>query len=360
MPATKNRARTALLVVLAFMLTVTAPSSPAASKQRKPEANPYSEYVWPPPPDEPRIRLVDIVSKRADVEAESRFTRAMIGASPSGPYSQLARPIGCAIDSRGRILVTDAQLGAIFRFDRDARVMDVLGTTGTNRLKTPLGINVAANGRIYVADSGAQRIVVLDDDAKLQAVYGRPGELVNPTDSALSPDGTRLYVTDSKAHKIVVFDVATAKIVTTFGEAGTGEGQFNRPTSIAVDRDGSLFVVDAINARIQILTPAGEYIDTLGSLGTSPGQLVRPKDVAIDEDGRIYVSDAAFNNVQIFDGDLRLLTFIGEGGSEPGRFQVPGGIGIRNGRFAVIDQLGKRTEIFEHIAPATSGPEQTQ
>jgi YVTN family beta-propeller protein len=324
----------------------------AKPKEKAPAKDAYAEYVWPAPPDEARIRLVDILSMRADVEASSRFTRALIGASPDDLYSRLLRPIGCAFDAKGRLLVTDAQLTAVLRFDRKGRRMDVLGTTGALKLKLPMGINVGADGRIYVADAGAQRVVAFDEEGKSLAAYGRKGELVNPTDSALSPDGTRLYVTDSKANKIVVFDVATSKVLTTLGEEGAGEGQFNRPSAIAVDRDGSIFVVDAINARIQILSPDGEFLQTLGALGTAPGQFVRPKDVAIDAEGRVYVSDGAFNNVQVFDKDLQLLTFVGDAGGEPGRFQIPGGIGIGGKHFAVVDQLGARIEVFEHIPEA--------
>ncbi len=301
----------------------------AARKPAVPAADPYAAYVWPPPPDVAKIRLTGIVTRRSDVEAASRFAKALFGASPQGPYGQLVRPIGCAFDAKGRLLVSDARLGVLFRFDKEGRRMDVFGASGSVKLKSPLGVNVGAGGTIYVADSTGRRVVAYDDEGKVVRIYGRAGELVNPTDSALSPDGAKLYVTDSKANKIVVFETATARMTGSFGEAGAGAGEFNRPSAIAIDREGNLFVVDTINARIQILSPDGEYLEQFGSLGTAPGQFIRPKDVAIDAKGRVYVTDAAFNNVQIFTEELQLLTFVGEGGGQPGQFQVPGGIAIR-------------------------------
>ena len=326
----------------------------AARKPATPAADPYVAYVWPPPPDVARIRLTGIFTRRSDVEASSRLAKVLAGASPQGPYAQLVRPIGCAFDAKGRLLVSDARLGVLFRFDKTGRRMDVFGTGGSVKLKSPLGVNVGADGTIYVADSTGQRVIAYDDAGTVVRVYGRAGELVNPTDSALSPDGAKLYVTDSKANRIVVYETATARKTASFGEAGAGEGEFNHPSAIATDRDGNLYVVDAINARIQILSPDGESLEQFGTLGTAPGQFIRPKDVAIDAKGRIYVTDAAFNNVQIFNDELRLLTFVGEGGAQPGQFQVPGGIAIRGDEFAIVDQLGRRVQSFRHLDENTA------
>jgi DNA-binding beta-propeller fold protein YncE len=329
----------------------------AAGKPKAPAADLYAAYVWPPPPDVARIRLTGIVTRRTDVEAGSRFAKALAGAAPQGPYEQLVRPIGCAFDAKGRLLVSDAQLGVLFRFDKEGRRMDVFGASGSMKLKSPLGVNAGADGTIYVADSTGQRVIAYDDAGTVVRVYGRAGELVNPTDSALSPDGAKLYVTDSKANRIAVYETTTARMTASFGEAGAGEGEFNHPGAIATDRDGNLYVVDAINARIQILSPDGEFLEQLGSLGTAPGQFIRPKDIAIDAKGRVYVTDGAFNNVQIFNDELQLLTFVGGGGGEPGQFQVPGGIAVHGDEFAIVDQLGRRVQAFRHLDESAEAKE---
>ena len=361
MRSNAGRARVvgAVLGAVATALLFLFPSEiSAARKPAAPAADPYVAYVWPPPPDVARIRLTGIFTRRSDVEASSRLAKVLAGASPQGPYAQLVRPIGCAFDAKGRLLVTDAQLGVLFRFDKTGRRMDVFGASGTMKLKSPLGVNVGADGTIYVADSTGRRVVAYDDEGKVIRVYGRAGELVNPTDSALSPDGAKLYVTDSKANKIVVYETATARMTGSFGDAGAGEGEFNHPSAIATDRDGNLYVVDAINARIQILSPDGEFLEQFGSLGTAPGQFIRPKDVAIDAKGRVYVTDAAFNNVQIFNEELQLLTFVGEGGGQPGQFQVPGGIAVHGDEFAIVDQLGRRVQAFRHLDESTNAKEE--
>lgn len=334
------------------LLLGAAPASAAKDKNKKQDTeDPYAAYVWPPPPGEARIKLEEIYSGRADIEAESKFKKFLIGASPASPYDNLSKPHAVAFDPEGRILVTDWASKALLRFDRKEGRFDVLGTQGTLTLKQPLGLGVSSDGTIYVADVGLSQVLAFDPEGKLVNTFGGHGELENPTDAAPSPDGTKLYVADSKGQKIVIFDLKTAEVLSTFGSRGVDEGEFNFPTSLAFGPEGNLYVVDQLNARVQVFAPDGEFLDLFGELGSGPGSFTRPKDVAVDEVGFIYVTDNAFNNVQLFDIDFSLLTFVGQGGDGPGRFFGASGIAVRGDEFAVVDQIGHRVQVFRFIVP---------
>jgi DNA-binding beta-propeller fold protein YncE len=337
-----------------FVIVVLALTASLNAASRKEGVDPYAKYVWPPPPDAPRIRLAAILKGRADVETASRFGRLLLGAGPQNAYDWLKRPFGVAYDLHGRLLVSDAGLGALFRFDRELRKLDILGTTGALRLKNPLGITVASDGTIFVADIGLKRVVSFDSEGNVRSAYGRTGELVNPTAVAVSPDGSKVYVADSKGQKIVIFDRNTSAIVSTFGSRGAGDGEFAFPTSLAFSGSGELCVVDQVNARVQVFSPTGEYITQFGGRGVGFGNFVRPKGIAFDKDGLLYVTDAAFSNVQIFSSELRLLTFVGDPGSQPGQFQNTGAVATYKNEFAVVDQLNSRVEIFRFIGAKTT------
>lgn len=347
--------RKTLTYLLAALLVVLLAHDEAAAKKKKKKDDsaddPYAEYVWPPPPNPARIKLERVIAGRTDVEGSSKLRKALLGASPQSPYDRLRKPFAVGFDSQGRILVTDTVSAALIRFDREEERMDVFGTRGMTQLKTPLGLAMGPDDTAYVADPGLRQVVAFSPEGKLVGVYGRMGELTNPTDSALSPDGSKLYVSDSKTHQIVVFDTATAEQVATIGRRGEGPGEFNFPTSLAFGPEGNLFVVDQINSRVQVLDAEGEYVDEFGALGVGFGNFVRPKDIAIDEVGFIYVTDNAFNNVQIFDFDFTLLTYVGQGGQGPGRFHGASGIAVRGEEFAVVDQLGHRLQIFRFLVP---------
>jgi len=343
------------LLLAAVLLALAAPSEAKKSKKKSAGEEPsYAEYVWPPPPGEPRIQLEAILSSRLDVEKKgSRLKKILAGASPMGPYDQLSKPIAVAFDREGRILVSDWGSHALFRFDRQGRRLDVFGTQSAIRLKEPMGITVSADGTTYVADAGVSKVLAFDAAGELVAWYGDDGELANPTDAALSPDGGKLYVTDSKSHRIAVYDLKSRDLVATFGRAGDRNGEFAFPTALAFGPEGNLFVVDQINARVQMLDPDGEYLDHFGGRGVGFGNFIRPKGIAVDEVGFIYVADFSFNNFQLFDADFTLLTFVGEGGSGPGQFQGASDVAVQGDRIAVVEQLGHRVQVFRFLVSKT-------
>jgi sugar lactone lactonase YvrE len=317
-------------------------------------ADSFEGIVWPPPPDEPRIKLEAVLLGRLDVEARSRFRRRLATSVPQTPYDWLRKPYAVAFDADGRILVTDSGSSALLRFDRSGRRMDVFGVRSSVRLELPLGLAVGPDGVIYVADAGVGAVIAFDSEGDIRALYGQHGELTNPTDAAISPDGARLYVTDSRGHRIVVFDLDTRRSVHSFGARGSGPGEFSFPTSLDFGPTGELFVVDQLNARVQILDPEGGFLEEFGGRGIDFGRLVRPKDVVVDETGLVYVVDNAFNNIQLFDSDLALLTFVGQAGVEPGQFLGASGIAVHGEEFAVVDQLGHRLQVFQFLRPKTA------
>jgi DNA-binding beta-propeller fold protein YncE len=231
--------------------------------------------------------------------------------------------------------------------------MDVFGVRTSQPLRVPLGVTVASDGSILVADGGLQKVLAFGPDGDLLAAYGKPGDFEGPADVVASKDGATLWVTDAKKHEVVVLDRKSGNVTARFGKRGVADGELNFPGGLAQAGDGSLYVVDQINARVQVFSPSGEYLETLGGAGTTPGSFVRPKDVTVDEAGLVYVTDAAFNNVQIFDTEHRLLTFVGTGGNQPGAMKNAQGVAVRGAEFAVVDQLNRRVQVFRFLGSKT-------
>ena len=68
----------------------------------------------------------------------------------------------------------------------------------------------------------------------------------------------------------------------------------------AVAADGTLYVLDSGNFRVQAFDREGTFLRAFGKAGVNTGNFARPRGIAVDDEGRIYVSDASFNNFQIF------------------------------------------------------------
>jgi DNA-binding beta-propeller fold protein YncE len=93
------------------------------------------------------------------------------------------------------------------------------------------------------------------------------------------------------------------------GGKGTGKGQFDSPTGIAVDGNGNILVADTINGRIQKFSPSGTFVTSIGTRGKGHGQLGEPNGIAVDRAGNIYVAEASNHRVQKLASDG---TFIAE------------------------------------------------
>ena len=91
------------------------------------------------------------------------------------------------------------------------------------------------------------------------------------------------------------------------GRAGTGSGEFERPTGLALDHEGALYVVDSGNDRLEKFDRAGVFLLEFGTFGSKAGQLIEPLDACADYGFSIVVSDSRNRRWQTFDLDGNVL-----------------------------------------------------
>lgn len=304
------------------------------------------DIIWPLPPEEPRIKYVEILQSSLDVEKPS-LIKTLLEADIA---HVLRKPYGVAVDKDGRVYVTD--VGRVFIFDKKNRKVSFIGDgLGTGMLRRPIGIAISQDGRIYVADPVSDRVFVYNSKGKFITAIGHKGEFETPSGLAIDEKRRRLYVADAKKHNIRAYSLDDGSLLLTIGERGNGVGEFNFPTNIALDSTGNLYVVDTGNFRVQVFDPDGKYIKSIGSIGNTPGSFARPKGIAIDSEGHIYVVDAAFENFQIFDKEGNLLLFVGGAGVNPGEFSGPAGIFIDDeDRIYVAEQWTRRVQVLQYLS----------
>jgi DNA-binding beta-propeller fold protein YncE len=121
---------------------------------------------------------------------------------------------------------------------------------------------------------------------------------------AVAPDGT-VYVLDAGNNRIQTFD-ASGTFLGTWGSPGSGEGQLGAAFGMAVAPDGIVYVVEQTN-RVQVFAPDGTPLGAWGELGSEPGQFQEPRGIALDGQGGAYVTEWLGRRVQKF----RLLPPLG-------------------------------------------------
>ena len=313
--------------------------------------------VFPAPPDEPRFIYERTLQTNEDVEKITGMQRLKMMATGRSPEVQgLVKPYGVAV-CQGRVYVTDTAQKAVLLFDIPGGRFLQFGQDEPGRLSKPIGITVSKQGEVYVSDVVARRVIVYSLEGKYLRTLGSNELLRRPAGVAISPDGTRLYVVDvggldNNDHRVQVFDPHSGAHLQTIGTRGTEKGQFNLPLQAATGPDGTLYVVDGGNFRVEAFDPGGHFLFTFGKVGRFPGQFARPKGIATDAEGNIYVVDTAFGNVQIFDKKGQVLMFIGnrDNAGKPGKFFLPAGVAVgEDGRVYMVDQYFRKIDIFKPL-----------
>lgn len=326
--------------------------SGCATSPEETEKTDTSNLVWPPPPEQPRIRYLASYHSQRDV-AKDTFKQNLLGGMQD--VAALEKPFGVTASADGnRIFVTDTKLRKIMVFDLQAGTLKPFETDAMGSVVSPMEVRLDSQDRLYVTDSVHGRINVYSLDGKTLYSLGKAEELERPTGLALDEARQRIYVTDTIRHRVLVYGM-DGQYITQFGERGDMPGQFNYPINLALDRDGNLYVVDTGNFRVQVYTPEGKFLHTFGQLGDSYGSMSRPKGIALDSAGHVYVVDAAFNNFQIFEPDGRILLFVGALGQKPGFFWIPAGMYIDGqDRIYVVDSANQRVQVFQYLRDSST------
>ncbi len=318
-------------------------------------------FAYPPPPNDARFYFERTIRSSFDVKDITASDKLrMFATGTMGTATGLGKPWGVAV-YQGRVYVTDTLKRAVLMFDVAGQKFKIFGQEGPGALRKPIGIAASPTGEIYVADNSAKRIVVYDKDGKFLRALGNRSILSRPSGVAVSPDGRRAYVIDTggidtQKHHLYIFNAQTGELERTVGTRGKREGEFNLALQVTTAKDGTVYVTDSGNFRVQAFTANGDFKMTFGQVGRKSGNFARPKGIATDQDGNIYIVDAAFGNFQIFNDKAQLLMFIGERGERnmPGRYMLPAGIAVdEDGRVYMVDQFHRKVDVFRPASVAT-------
>ncbi len=184
------------------------------------------------------------------------------------------------------------------------------------------GVGIDSHDRVYVFTRSLHPVMVFDRDGEFLRSWGE-GIFTRPHGVFIDEDDS-IWCTDDLDHTVRKFD-SNGNLLLTLGTSGiysdTGYngrthrtvkragGPFNRPTKAVVAPTGDLFISDGYgNACIHRFTRKGEHVLSWGEPGTGPGQFVLPHSVAVDTGGRVYVADRENYRIQVFTMDGELLT----------------------------------------------------
>ena len=253
---------------------------------------------------------------------------------------QFDSPTGIAVDGSGNILVADTNNGRIEKFSPTGTFLSIIGTKGSGhgQLGEPNGIAIDRAGNIYVAEVASNhRVQKLAPDGTFIAEWKGPElGLYGPRRIAIGPDDS-IYVVDQGHARIVKFS-PDGQLLAVWASKGTGDGQFDDPTSVAVDpTTNKIYVADPRNKRIQVFDSNGKFLTKWSVPGW--GQPVGFEDLAIDSKaGRLYASSAQMGAVLVFDlNGTRIGNLTPK---PPDKLEGPSAMALANRKLYVVNMYG--------------------
>ena len=302
------------------------------------------------------------LASERDIRGKPGFFKKLAEVVAGEPeYKSMVRPYGVAVDSHGRIIVTDPGIGGIHIFDAEQHKYKLIDRRDKSKdaMLQPQCIALDSSDNIYVTDSRAGKIFIFEPSGKFKGVFGSlkhgEGFFKRPTGIAIDAETQHVYVTDTLRDRVYILDMH-GQVLQTFGQHGDGNGEFNLPTEILIKND-IVAVVDAMNFRVQVFDRNGTFQSEIGNIGDSEDALFRPKGISLDSENHVYLVEGLSGTVRVFDRQGQLLYFFGRRGTALGQFQLPAGVFIdHNDRVYVVDSYNRRVQVFQYHGLKTSGP----
>ncbi|MBI4852250.1 MAG: VCBS repeat-containing protein [Acidobacteria bacterium] len=212
------------------------------------------------------------------------------------------------------LFIADTNNNRIQRTTNDGATWQSVGLglgTKLGQFNAPRSLSSDSSGQIiFVADTLNNRVQRSTNGGTSWQLVANPGvsigQVNQPQGVAYDEINDKLYISDTLNNRIQV--VANAKttnpIVSIYanGLSGTALGQFNRPTGIAVDLQGRVYVCDTLNNRIQVNATGlatGWAIFAGATAGISVGKMNAPRGIFVDSTNKVYIADTLNNRIQV-------------------------------------------------------------
>jgi DNA-binding beta-propeller fold protein YncE len=226
------------------------------------------------------------------------------------PYTDVA---GVAVDSRDRVYLFTRSAHPVMVFDKDGAFVR---SWGEDRFGRPHGIAIDGSDNVWCADDVDHTVTKFDTDGNLLMTLGKAGVCSDTGYTGADLRGVK--------------------------RAGP---PFNRPTKAVVAPSGDIYVSDGYgNTRVHRFSPSGELKQSWGEPGSGPGQFYLPHALVIDEAGKVYVADRQNNRIQVFSADGKVLA-IWDGFALPTDMALDGKghmyVAELANRFSICDMSGK-------------------
>ncbi len=272
----------------------------------------------------------------------------------------MKQPSAVAVSDSGEVFVLDGVVNEIIVFNKSGKQTRKIHLP----TKSPMDMLIADN-KIMLADTGKHRLLLLSlSGSVLQSIelpeaeagndnctkQQKKGGVCFSNNKKAEPTGITyqkdtLYWSDRRNHR-VCRTLLGDKMTRCWGEHGKTEDQFRYPFMLTSDKDNYLYVVDVLNARIQVFNYRGKSFGGISTFGLSKGALFRPNGVTTDMSGSLFVSGAYRGTISSFKGRKYTGELLDSHGNIL-KFKQAVGIHYKNNKLYVVEMEKGRVQVFQ-------------
>jgi DNA-binding beta-propeller fold protein YncE len=211
---------------------------------------------------------------------------------------QLSNPIRIQINSKGEIFALDGKRRRVVRLTPEGAFKGYVEPEGIPSPSTfvPRSIKIDANNNIYILDIFSGRVLVLNSEGKYQKQIPFPKDYGFFSDLSVDSKGNLLLIDSVKA---MVF--SAPKDSNSFSPLTKSlREHLHFPTSITVDKRGTIYIVDENGGGVVLLGGDGSFMGRQLTMGWNEGLLYYPSQMSINEKGEVFIADRGNSRIQIF------------------------------------------------------------
>ena len=214
----------------------------------------------------------------------------------------------------------------------DPETLEFRGSFGSDHQAGTHDVDFDAAGRAYVADTHNNRVTIYRLDGLEAELIGELSERIRGPEGVLAHPNGRIYVAGAWSGNLVVYDN---------GEIVAELGGLSSPHDVELDVSGNIWLADAGNDRLLLLTPDLEILEELAGL---PYDFNGVRYLDLTPEGVLFAADKNNHQIKIIAPDRSIMRVMGDGkpGRGDGRFRTPEGVEIRGSTLWLADSGNHR------------------